>query len=422
MIPAEEFKIRREALMAKIEDDSLVVLFSGRSKKRSADSTYDFETNRNFYYLTGIDQEDSILVLTKSNGLLSEYLFIQPYDELKEKWTGIRLRNTEVKKISGIENILYIDTFQAQLAMMLDPSNKAYGNFLELYLDLEIENKIDEQKTTLEFKEYIEKSFVNLKVNDIYKDIITLRMIKSQNEIKELKEAILVTNIGLKKILNNLKANIYEYQLAALFEYTIKDHDYSALSFPTICASGVNATILHYPNPISKIKENDLLLLDLGAQHNKYCADITRTYPVSGKFSDLQKKLYNIVLGANKLVIASVKPGVTIKELQELTINHLSEGLLKLGIIKEKEEISKYYFHNVSHHIGLDTHDPALREMPLESGMIISDEPGLYIKELGIGIRIEDDILVTDEGSFCLSGNIIKEVDDIEMAMGVFRK
>ena len=246
-------------------------------------------------------------------------------------------------------------------------------------------------------------------------------MVKSAGEIEEFKEAISKTNIGLQKIMKNLKGGIYEYQLSSLFYYTIQDYDYSELSFPTICASGVNATCLHYMTPLSKIDEKDLILFDLGSQNNFYCADISRTYPISGKFNPLQKTIYTIVLECNKLIIKSIKPGITIAELQQIAINFMAKECVKAGLMKEESEISKYYFHNISHHIGLDTHDPSLRELPLVPGNIISDEPGLYFKELGIGVRIEDDILVTEDGSYNLSGQIIKEVADIEKAIALSR-
>ena len=242
-------------------------------------------------------------------------------------------------------------------------------------------------------------------------------MVKSSGEIEEFKEAISKTNIGLKKLMKALQPGKYEYQLSSLFYYTIQDYDYSELSFPTICASGVNATCLHYMTPLCKLQENDLILFDLGCQNNLYCADISRTYPISGKFSPLQKTIYSIVLGANKLVIKSIKPGITIAELQQITIDYMAKECVKAGLINSEEEIGNYYFHNISHHIGLDTHDPSLRELPLVPGNIISDEPGLYFKELGIGVRIEDDVLVTEDGSYNLSGQIIKEVADIESAL-----
>ena len=416
MIKVEEFKERRNKLYDLLEEHSVLVLYSGVSVKRSADESFPFTVNRNFYYLTNIKQEDSIFLAVKLNGVIHEYLFVSEYDELKEKWTGKRLTVNEAKELSGIDNILYTPTFNAKLKLILDNETEL-ERINHLYLDLEKENKIGDDLETKDIANGLSLNYDNLEVIDVYEKIIRLRMIKSQGEIEEFKEAISKTNIGLQNIMKNIKPGLYEYQLSSLFYYTIQDYDYSELSFPTIAAGGVNATCLHYPTPISKLNDNELCLFDLGAQNNMYCADISRTYPVNGKFNDLQRKIYEIVLGCNKLIIKLVKPGITIAELQQAAINYLASKCVETKLIEKESDISKYYFHNISHHIGLDTHDPSFRNLPLEEGNIISDEPGLYFKELGIGIRIEDDILVTSDGSYNLSGKIIKEINDIERFM-----
>ncbi|MDY4183630.1 MAG: Xaa-Pro peptidase family protein [Candidatus Onthovivens sp.] len=414
MIAVNEFKERRRKLLEKMEDFSVAVIFAGASKIKSEDETCPYLANRNFYYLTNIEQENSILILLKGCGNTKEYLFVSEYDEVKEKWYGKRLTSFEATKLSGIDNVLYLSSFDSMFGMILDDRNSAFSNVNNVYLDFSKEQKIRENL-------FIETYISNLKLNydnknfiDIYPLIVRLRMVKSKQEIEEMKEAIAKTNVGLREIMKSLKEDTYEYKYSSLFYYTIQDYDYSPLSFPTICASGVNATCLHYPTPLAKTKKNDLILLDLGAKNNGYCADISRTYPISGTFSELQKIIYSIVLGCNKMVIETIKPGITIKELNNLVIDYLATHCLKANLIKNKEDIRNYYFHNISHHIGLDTHDCSFRDLPLEPGNIISDEPGLYFKELGIGVRIEDDILVTEEGSYNLSGNIIKEISEIE--------
>jgi Xaa-Pro aminopeptidase len=421
MIKTKEFVERRNKLFKEIDDNSVVIMYAGVAKKYSEDETLPYTANRNFYYLTNIEKEGSIYLLAKCDGILKEFLFISEYDVVKEKWTGKRLTAEEATKLSGIENVLGLDVFSAKLDMFLNGKDQVYGFYSHLYLDLDKELKIGEDLYTVQLANSLSANYTNIEIKNIYPFLLKLRMVKSPQEIEEFKEAISKTNIGLKKILMALKPGMYEYQISSLFYYTIQSYDYSELSFPTICASGVHATCLHYPTPVGKINAGECLQLDLGSKNNGYCADISRVYPVNGKFNDLQKKIYNIVLGCNKAVITWIKPGVTIAELQEKTINFLANGCLNAGLIKDKEEIKNYYFHNISHHIGLDTHDISLRTKPLEAGNIISDEPGLYFKELGIGVRIEDDILVTEEGSYNLSGNIIKEVSDIEKAM-LFRK
>ena len=186
------------------------------------------------------------------------------------------------------------------------------------------------------------------------------------------------------------------------------------LAFETIIASGKNAIILHYPNPKDKIADGALVLCDLGATNGQYRGDITRTYPANRKFNPLQKQIYETVLKANQLIIQMAKPGLKIVDLQQACLKFLAEAALKEGWIKTAEDIGKIYYHNVSHHLGLDTHDPIARDIPLEPGCVITVEPGLYIKELGIGIRIEDNILITEKGCENLSIDIPKTIEEIE--------
>lgn len=418
MIEVKEIASRREKLYEFLDDNSVLILYAGVSKKRSADENYEFVVNRNFYYLTGIEQEGSILFVAKQDGIIKEYLFVSEYDELKEKRTGKRLTADEARDISGIDNVMYLNVFESELDLVIRKKDSAFARVSTVYLDLEPENIIDNFRTVEEMKDILLINYPWLEAKDIYKRIIGLRMVKSKDEVAEIKEAINKTNMGLKNIMKKIRPGLYEYQLSSLFYYTIQDYDFSELSFPTIAASGVNATCLHYPTPKAKIKDGDLVLFDLGAQNNLYCADISRTYPANGKFSEIQKTIYGIVLACNKLIIDSVKPGVTLRELNEIANNFMAIECVKAGLIQNESEIRKYYFHSVGHHLGLDTHDPSERETPLVPGNVITDEPGLYFKELGIGVRIEDDILVTEDGSYCLSGSIIKEIEDIEKAMG----
>ena len=399
MITKEEFSQRREKIYQSIDDNSVLILFAGAAPKRSADENYDFVVNRNFYYLTGINQESSILLAYKQDGIINECLFILEQNENIEKWTGKRLKVEEAKEISGIKNVLSLNSYHSELNLVLTKQKTGIEQLNTLYLDLEPHNLLDEYKTTEDIGQELTLNYPWLTLKDIYRTIILKRMVKSPAEVNEIKEAINKTNIGLKAILKKIRPGLYEYQLSSLFYYTIQDYDHSELSFPTICASGENATTLHYPFANSLIK------------------DISRTYPASGTFTEKQKELYKVVLDCNKEIIKAIKPGVTLKELNSLASEILAKGLLNLGIIENESEIKKYYFHSIGHHLGLDTHDPSDRDLPLVPGNVITDEPGIYIKELGIGIRIEDDILVTEDGSYNLSNSIIKEINDIEKAL-----
>jgi Xaa-Pro aminopeptidase len=423
MIQPTEFENRRQRLFDMMEDGSLLILFSGVSKISSGDETYPFEVNRNFYYLTGIEQEDSILLLVNTAGELKEFLFISPYDPKKERWYGRRLTCAEAEDASGISNVLLTSSFQGKVDGILNPSFQEFGEVKKVYLDLDNEIKIADATSTHDYQKTLGKAYSTLKIDDAYPLITTLRLRKSPREILELQAAIKTTGLGISSVMAMLRPGLREYELADEFHKVINDDNgYQGVSFNTIMASGNHCTCLHYPFPLDTVKEGSLVLMDLGARHNYYCADVTRTVPVAGKFTDEQKQVYEIVLGCNKMVAAMARPGVTIEELQSATVEYLASECLRAGFIKKKEDIINYYFHSVSHFIGLDTHDPygnvgdkaTYKKIPLEAGMVISDEPGLYMEDRGIGVRIEDDLLITDSGSEILSKDIIKETSDIE--------
>lgn len=209
-----------------------------------------------------------------------------------------------------------------------------------------------------------------------------------------------------------------EYQAQADFEYMVHFQGAAELAFPTIAGSGVNGTMLHYGTNRDECRDGDLLLLDLGAKYEGYCADITRTYPVNGKYSPRQRQVYDIVLKANRAVAATARAGMRLSELQALCRKILAEGCMDLGLIKEESEIGKYYMHGVSHHLGIDCHDAVTgQDEPMPVGAVISDEPGLYIDEWGIGIRIEDDLYMTEDGCEVLSEDVMRDPDEIEAFM-----
>lgn len=422
MIPAKEYIARRERFFSMMERDSAALIYSGVPKVRSADDTYPFEVNRNFYYLTGIDQEDSILFMVNADGERHEFLFVLPYDANKERWYGRRLTLDEAREISGINNVLVNNALNPRIEGAFAENYAQYGELNTLYLDLDDEIKVAANTSTHEIEKIFKEKYPHIKTRDAYPLITTLRLRKSPCEIEEFRKAIATTKLGIMAVISEMRPGVKEYELADLFLKVINDDSgYQGLSFNTIMASGKNAVILHYPKPLSTLEDGDLLMMDLGARCGYYNADVSRTFPISGKFNPTQKALYNIVLGANKLVASMARPGVTVNELQSAVKTYMAEECLAQGFLKDKGEIDSVYYHSVSHLIGLDTHDPYLspvdrkyKDMPLEPGMVISDEPGLYFANLGIGIRIEDDLLITDEGAEVLTKDIIKEADEIE--------
>ena len=239
------------------------------------------------------------------------------------------------------------------------------------------------------------------------------RPYKEEYEIDNIKKAIDITDKAFKMVLKNIKSCKTENEIEAYLDFSTRKDGVRFNGFEPIVASGKNATTLHYINNDSEIKEGDLVLLDIGYEYNSYTSDVSRTIPSSGMFTEMQEKIYNIVLDANKKVIEKIKIGMTFKELNDIAKHYLSLGLFKEGLIYSDEELEKYYYHSVSHPLGLDAHDLRTHTNKIEEGMVITVEPGLYIKELEIGVRIEDDIYITKHGNIVLTKNIPKEIDDI---------
>lgn len=410
----EVYKNNRNNLMKNIPDNSVVVLFAGNAPKKTGDELYPFAPNRNFFYLTGIKEEEHIVVLSKFNNTVSEKLFLKELNLEQEMWTGKTLRDFEGKEISGIADTVYMNDFYPYMNRLIKGAEE-----VNLYLDLQRQNFKENDSESFKFAKLFRDKYPQLCIKDVSSKITPLRMIKSDEEIAEMQKAIDITISGVESLMRNAKAGMKEYELEAYFDFECKKSGAKELAFKTIAAAGKNATTLHYVENNSEIKSDDLILFDLGAAWNCYSADITRTFPVSGKFTERQKQVYEAVLRVNKAVIEKIKPGVVYQELNKWSTDLIAEECIKLGIIKEKEEVKKYYWHSIGHNLGLDTHDvePQGRNFVFDEGMVFTVEPGIYIEEEGIGIRIEDDILVTKDGCTVLTKNMIKDVADIEKFM-----
>lgn len=417
MIDKSEYTVRRNKLFNMLDDNSVTILFSGVGRKKSGDENYEFVPNKNFYYLTGIEQENSVLMLIRNDGEKLAYLFVDEKDEKVEKWIGYKLTLNEAKEISGVENVAVRSTFEGKMLAFFDSNNSTSEKISKFYLDLEPELKIAESKSTQTYKKELEVVH-RLEVADVGPLVGELRKVKSEAEIELIREAIATTDLGLKHALLEMKANKYEYNLRNAFEFAVFEDQDAKLAFASIVARGENATILHYPSQKDRVRHDDLVLFDVGAAKDYYASDISRTYPVSGKFTELQRKIYEIVLNCNKQTAKFMHPGITLMEANEFAKNFLASECVEKGLIASKEEIGKVYYHSVSHYMGLDTHDCGSKNDKLVPGNVVTCEPGLYFKDLGIGVRIEDDVLITEDGSEVLSEGIIKEIKDIEKMLG----
>ncbi len=409
------FTKNRADLWNKLEENSIILIFAGEAPYKTGDEKYAFTPNRNFYYLTSINTEKNILMLVKRNGKVEQTLFVEKNDPVMARWVGEKMTKAKAKEISGIEHVLFLEEFEGVFASIMDRTK-----IDNLYLDLERQEFHLPMTASQCFAKASRERYSYLTIKNIYHDIASLRLIKSEEEIQRIRVAIDITDKGIKALMQNTKAGMMEYQLEAYFDFELKSKGVTDYAFRTIAACGGNATTLHYDRNDSEILEDQLILFDLGAQYKYYNADISRTFPVNGKFTERQKQIYNVVLRAQEAVTQVARPGILFSVLNETAKNVLANGCIELGLIKEVSELSKYYFHGVSHYLGLDTHDVGSRDIELKPGMVLTNEPGLYIEQENIGIRIEDDLLITEDGCENLSKQIIKTVEEIEGFMGKY--
>ncbi len=415
----EHVMTARRKLLERMEDESVAILYAGHAPHRTTDQSYPFTPQRNFYYLTNLNEPNMILMLLKGKNDSKTYLFVEENTDLIIKWEGARMEKEEASKLSGIpvEDMRFTKDFDTVFNQVMNYARSVMGVPPKtLYLDL-YHVKPTEKPLALSQAAFILDNYKELTVKAVNEHTSYLRMFKSKAEVNQIKKALAHTKIGLETLMERISARTNEYQLQADFMHAITLEGSEGFAFDMIAASGKNATVLHYTENRGKLTKKNLILFDLGALHENYASDISRTYPLSGTFTKRQKELYQIVLDVNKATIEEIKPGVTWKHLNDFAKSMLIDKTKAIGLIKEDDEIGELYYHSIGHFMGLDVHDVGHYHIPLEEGMVLTIEPGLYVKDEGIGIRIEDNILVTKDGYVNLSKDIIKEVQDIETYM-----
>jgi Xaa-Pro aminopeptidase len=403
------YENRRQKVYKNLPENSIMVLFSGPLKHKSADSFYSHWANRDFYYITGLTEPELLFTAYRTKTEVKEILWIQDREPDMVRWIGDVIHKDEASTISGVKDIRYVKDFHGFLSQLLQ--NTAYSKIFSIFPRRSFDLPPSYEEV---FVQDLQKRYPTLSFHSIAPVIHELRMIKSEPEIEAIEKAIRITEIGIRSIMKNVTPGTTENHMEAFFDFELKRNQVQWHAFNTIAASGKNATILHYEENNATLQDGELILFDLGAQWQLYNADISRTFPVNGTFTKQQADIYNVVLDANKTVIDVIKPGLEFSQLQVIAKETLFRGLKNLNMVQTIEDLSEYYFHGVSHFLGLDTHDVGIHNVKLEPGMVFTVEPGLYMQELGIGIRIEDDIVVTETGCRVLSKDIPKEIHEIE--------
>ena len=409
----DAFRKNREKLLQRMEMFSAAVLFAGKAPYKRGDERYSFSPDRNFYYLTGIEREDCILFLAKTRTGVQETLYIPRDNGEMAKWVGANMTAAEAEACSGIADISVIDGFAADFAAYMFKNG-----IKKLWLDLENREWEDALSPALEFAQKARREMPHLVIGDLYPDFSEMRVIKENWELERMRKAMEITRLGIEAMMKSAKAGMKEYEVEAAYDYVLRKNGVRDRAFATIAAGGKRGTILHYDKNDQTVRDGELLLVDAGAQWGWYAGDISRTFPINGKFTERQKLVYQIVLEGQRKVIAAIRPGVPFSSLNEILKEYYFDALREIGLVQTKEEVAKYYYHGVSHYLGAETHDIGRYiDRTLQPGMVLTVEPGLYIEEWEIGIRIEDDVLVTADGNEVMTAEMIKTVEEIEAFM-----
>lgn len=409
-IDPEILKTNRRKLSTRLPDDSLVVFFASQPKIRSGDAVYPYCQDKNFVYFTGYEYPDSAVILYKSKSQLEERFFLKIISNEQAHWFGRRPDIENAKEITGIPSCQSDETFLDTLGSYLKKCKVCYLDYDPSFSDIS-------NTSILNFTHRIRDRFPHITIQRIAPIMASIRQVKEPWEIERIKQAIEITRKGIHSILRHARQNMREFEVEAFFNFELHSHGCQP-AFQSIIASGSNATTLHYVSNSSLLINEQLCLIDVGAEFGYYSADISRTFPVSGKFTSFQRDLYNIVLAANERVIQTASPGKTLNELNECASKILAEGLLDLKIIEKRDQISGYFTHHVSHMLGLYTHDVITDiDEKLVPNMVLTIEPGLYLADKKVGIRIEDDVVITESGCINLSESIPKTPEDIEALM-----
>ncbi len=424
VLPSKLYKKNRKKFMAQMKPKSIAVFNSNDIYPISADSTIPFQQHRDIFYLTGVDQEESILLLSPDavDKNDREILFLRETNDHIKVWEGEKLTKEKARERTGINNVQWLQNFDAVLKRLAFQAKRIYINTNEHYrASTEVQTREDR------FIDKAKSLFPGHKFERSNPILQRLRSVKEPEEIAQIQRACDITEAGLRRILDKVRPGMKEYELEAEFAHEFLRRGSRGFAYTPIIASGENANVLHYIQNDADIKDGDLILLDVGAEYGNWASDMTRCIPANGKFSPRQKEVYEAVLRVKDAAAKMLKPGVIWKDYQEKVGRIMEKELIGLGLLTEEDvknenpdwpAYKKYFMHGTSHHMGLDTHDYGLLEEPMQAGMVFTVEPGIYIPEEGIGVRIEDDYVVQEKGEpINLMKNIPITVEEIEALM-----
>ena len=421
-IDSKLFKKNREKFASKMPTNTIAIFNSNDLMPKNADQLMAFKQNSDLFYLSGIDQEETILIIIKHSSIFRSILFIRETNDTIKIWEGSKLAKNDAEAISGIDTIFWNTEFESKISSIMKQCNIVFLNSNE-----HARAVITVETRDARFKKWIKVKFPK----HIYKKaadmIYPIRAIKGLEEVSLIQKACDITKIGVSKVISTLKPGIYEYEIEAEIIREFLLNKSRGFAYDPIIASGSNACILHYGSNNEVCKDGDVVLMDFGAEYANYASDLTRCFPVNGRFTKRQKKIYNAVLNVMKQSKNMLKQGIVLSEYEKEVGSFMEKELVDLGLISSREvskstgtpAYKKYYMHGTSHHLGLDVHDVSGPNQILSEGMVLTCEPGIYVPEEGIGIRLENDILITSNGHVDLMSEIPIEADEIEELMNI---
>jgi Xaa-Pro aminopeptidase len=402
----------RRKLAAHMAENDAMLFFSGEPVRKTADENYQFFANRSFLYLTGIKQEGSALLLQKKGDLVSECLFAARPDVEREIWTGRRLTEAELRELSGVEGLEDANDMNRILDGLLSSQT-----VMTLWLCLDSHTSERSFDLERELAREVQMRHPHVMIKNSYPLLAALRTIKAPEEIDAIRKAMQITEAGIRRMMRAAKPGMMEYELEGEFNHELAARGQRRTAFPSTIAGGERIFYLHYTTLTSPLADGELILTDVGAAYDEYCTDISRVFPASGRFDERQSQLYRVAYEANRAVMEQVRPGVFFPQLNRTCREVSFEGLKALGLIQDFADIRKYVWHGVAHHVGLDTHDVGIYDQPMAEDMVFTVDAGIYVREWGIGLRIEDNVLVTASGCENLSAAIPATIEEIQSLM-----
>ena len=407
------FRNNRDKLYAMLPEGSMIAIFSGKDIIKTNDEYYPFFADRNFVYLTGIECKEAVLLAAKDgSGKVDERLYILPPDDYAERWTGIRVKPAEAEALSGATDIRFTDNFIADFRKLAFS-----GNYGRLYLDLFKINDNEIDKAAHTFRKYVSENMPFMQFGNADPLLRHLRLIKQPCEIEALRKGEEITGEGILAMMKVSRPGMYEYQYKAEFDRALNYHKPYPYGFPPIISAGEGNFVIHNYSYTGQAKDGDMILNDVGVNWDYLITDVSRGWPCNGKFTDRQRLLYECALATSDHMFSIVKPGMKMDDVDKTIKSYNAQLLKDAGVLDDTANIGRYMWHGGAHHIGFDVHDVVEKPEIIAPGMVFCIDVGIYHEEWGIGFRVEDNCLITEDGCENLSAAIPRTIADIEAVM-----